>query len=172
MGYESAGGLGVKMARPDQEVIVMVGDGSYMMMNSEIATSVMLGTKLIILVLDNRGFGCIQLLQLACGIPRFNNLLDDCIPAGGQPSSIDFAMHARSMGAHAVHAKDIAELQAAMVQARAASATQVIVIDTTHTRSTDDGGCWWEVAVPEVSHTESVNAAHAAYVQAKTAQRL
>jgi len=172
MGYEIAGGLGVKMARPDKEVIVLVGDGSYMMMNSEIATSVMLGTKLIILVLDNRGFGCIQRLQLACGIPRFNNLLDDCIPAGGQPSSIDFAMHARSMGAHAVHAKDIAELQAAMVQARAASATQVIVIDTTHTRSTDDGGCWWEVAVPEVSHTESVNAAHAAYVQAKTAQRL
>jgi 3D-(3,5/4)-trihydroxycyclohexane-1,2-dione acylhydrolase (decyclizing) len=172
MGYEIAGGLGVKMARPDKEVIVMVGDGSYMMMNSEIATSVMLGTKLIILVLDNRGFGCIQRLQLACGIPRFNNLLDDCIPAGGQPSSIDFAMHARSMGAHAVHAKDIAELKTAMVQARAASTTQVIVIDTTHTRSTDDGGCWWEVAVPEVSQTAGVNTAYAAYVQAKSAQRL
>jgi 3D-(3,5/4)-trihydroxycyclohexane-1,2-dione acylhydrolase (decyclizing) len=81
-------------------------------------------------------------------------------------------MHARSMGAHAVHAKDIAELKAAMVQARAATSTQVIVIDTTHTRSTDDGGCWWEVAVPEVSQTATVNAAHAAYVQAKTAQRL
>jgi 3D-(3,5/4)-trihydroxycyclohexane-1,2-dione acylhydrolase (decyclizing) len=71
-----------------------------------------------------------------------------------------------------VHAKDIAELKAAMVQARAATSTQVIVIDTTHTRSTDDGGCWWEVAVPEVSQTATVNAAHVAYVQAKTAQRL
>jgi 3D-(3,5/4)-trihydroxycyclohexane-1,2-dione acylhydrolase (decyclizing) len=172
MGYEIAGGLGVKMARPDQEVIVMVGDGSYMMMNSEIATSVMLGKKLIIVVLDNRGYGCIQRLQLASGSPRFNNMLDDCIPEGGNPSQIDFAMHARSMGADAVHVANVAELKAAMVTARAATKTQVLVIDTTHTRTTDDGGCWWEVAIPEVSTRTEVNEAHARYTAAKQSQIL
>src|SRR5438034_1152026 len=79
MGYEIAGGLGVKMARPDREVIVIVGDGSYLMLNSEIATSVMLGHKLIVVVLDNRGFGCINRLQQACGGAPFNNLLADCV---------------------------------------------------------------------------------------------
>jgi 3D-(3,5/4)-trihydroxycyclohexane-1,2-dione acylhydrolase (decyclizing) len=172
MGYEIAGGLGVKMARPAQEVIVMVGDGSYMMMNSEIATSVMLGKKLIIVVLDNRGYGCIQRLQLATGNPRFNNMLDDCIPEGGNPSDIDFAMHARSMGAGGVHVANVAELKAAMQAARAATKTQVIVIDTTHTRTTEDGGCWWEVAIPEVSERAEVNAAHLQYMVAKHAQRV
>lgn len=171
MGYEIAGGLGIKMARADQEVIVMVGDGSYMMMNSEIATSVMLGQKLIVVVLDNRGYGCIQRLQLATGSPRFNNMLDDCIPEGGKPSTIDFAMHARSMGAHAVHVANVAELKAAMVAARQATQTQVLVIDTTHSRTTEDGGCWWEVAIPEVSERAEVQAAHAQYLQDKRAQR-
>jgi 3D-(3,5/4)-trihydroxycyclohexane-1,2-dione acylhydrolase (decyclizing) len=171
MGYEIAGGLGVKMARPDQEVIVLVGDGSYLMMNSEIATSVMLGCKLIIVVLDNRGFGCIQRLQLASGGARFNNLLDDCVAHGAQGPVIDFAMHARSLGADSVHAADIDALKLAMRSARAASRTQVIVIDTTHTRTTDDGGCWWEVAIPEVSERAEVRAARAAYVAAKKDQR-
>jgi 3D-(3,5/4)-trihydroxycyclohexane-1,2-dione acylhydrolase (decyclizing) len=172
MGYEIAGGLGVKMARPEQEVIVMVGDGSYMMMNSELATSVLLGKKLIVIVLDNRGYGCIQRLQLVSGSPRFNNMLDDCIPEGGNSSTIDFAMHARSMGADAVHVGSVAELKAAMVQARAATKTQVLVIDTTHTRTTDDGGCWWEVAIPEVSQRPEVDQAHARYVAAKQNQTL
>lgn len=172
MGYEIAGGLGVKMARPEQEVIVMLGDGSYMMMNSEIATSVMLGQKLIIVVLDNRGYGCIQRLQLASGSPRFNNLLDDCVPEGGSLSTIDFAMHARSLGADAVHVSDVAELKTAMARARASKGTQVLVIDTTHTRTTDDGGCWWEVAIPEVSERSEVNEAHARYLSAKQDQRL
>ncbi|MEO8537754.1 MAG: 3D-(3,5/4)-trihydroxycyclohexane-1,2-dione acylhydrolase (decyclizing), partial [Betaproteobacteria bacterium] len=137
MGYEIAGGLGVKMARPLQEVIVMVGDGSYLMMNSEIATSVMLGKKLIVVVLDNRGFGCIQRLQLASGSPHFNNMLDDCVPGTGAPCAIDFAQHARSLGADATHVADIAELKQALRSARKASKTQVIVINTTHTRTTD-----------------------------------
>jgi 3D-(3,5/4)-trihydroxycyclohexane-1,2-dione acylhydrolase (decyclizing) len=172
MGYEIAGGLGVKMARPEQEVIVLVGDGSYMMMNSEIATSVMLGKKIIVVVLDNRGYGCIQRLQLSCGSPSFNNMLIDCVPEGGNPSEIDFAMHARSMGAHAVHVADVTELKSAMIAARAATRTQVIVIDTTHTRTTDDGGCWWEVAIPEVSSRPEVQEAHARYVAAKQDQRI
>ena len=172
MGYEIAGGLGVKMARPDAEVIVMVGDGSYMMMNSEIATSVMLGRKLIVVVLDNRGYGCIQRLQIATGGERFNNLLEDCVPEGGHDLRIDFAAHAASMGAEAVHVDGIAALQVAMQRARTATRTQVIVIATTHTRSTDDGGCWWEVAVPETSQRREVDDARARYLAAKQDQRL
>ena len=171
MGYEIAGGLGVKIARPEREVIVMVGDGSYLMLNSEIATSVMLGRKLIVVVLDNRGYGCIQRLQAACGGASFNNLLDDCVPEGGTDVRIDFAAHAASLGADSMHVPDIAALRAALVRARAATKTQVIVIDTTHTRTTDDGGCWWEVAVPQVSERPAVDAAAADSRDAKRAQR-
>jgi len=172
MGYEVAGALGVKLARPQQEVIVMVGDGSYMMMNSELATSVMLGKKLIVVVLDNRGYGCIQRLQNATGNAAYNNMLDDCIPEGGEPSRIDFAMHGAAMGADSVHVKNVAELKAAMARARAATRSQVLVIDTTHTRTTAEGGCWWEVGVPEVSERSGVTTAHAAMAAAKQNQRL
>jgi len=171
MGYEIAGGLGVKMARAQQEVIVMVGDGSYLMMNSELATSVMLGRKLIVVVLDNRGYGCIQRLQLASGSPRFNNMLDDCVDNGGELPAIDFAMHARSLGADAVHVDDLAQLAEALLAARAARKTQVIVINTTHTRTTEDGGCWWDVAIPEVSQRSEVQAAFAAYTAARKDQK-
>ncbi len=171
MGYEIAGGLGVKLARPQQEVIVMVGDGSYLMLNAEIATSVLLGLKLIIVVLDNRGFGCIQRLQLASGSPRFNNMLDDCAAPGRDAPPIDFAQHARSLGAQAVHVADLTELRSALAAARAASSTQVLVIDTTHERTTEDGGCWWEVGIPEVSARVEVQAARAAYEQAKRGQQ-
>ncbi|MEO8857452.1 MAG: 3D-(3,5/4)-trihydroxycyclohexane-1,2-dione acylhydrolase (decyclizing) [Burkholderiaceae bacterium] len=172
MGYEIAGGLGVKMARPEQEVIVMVGDGSYLMLNSEIATSVMLGRKLIVVVLDNRGFGCIQRLQTASGGAPFNNMLDDCVAENGSLPVIDFALHARSLGADAVQVADIGALRDAMQKARAATRTQVIVIATTHMRSTDDGGWWWEVAIPEVSERAQVRGARTAYIAAKTAQRV
>jgi 3D-(3,5/4)-trihydroxycyclohexane-1,2-dione acylhydrolase (decyclizing) len=161
----------VKIARPEREVIVMVGDGSYLMLNSEIATSVMLGRKLIVVVLDNRGYGCIQRLQAACGGASFNNLLDDCVAEGGADVRIDFAAHAAALGADSVHVPDIVALRAAMARARAATKTQVIVIDTTHARTTDDGGCWWEVAVPGVSDRPAVDAAAAASREAKRAQR-
>jgi 3D-(3,5/4)-trihydroxycyclohexane-1,2-dione acylhydrolase (decyclizing) len=161
MGYEIAAGLGVKMARPDKEVIVMVGDGSYMMMNSEIATSVMLGLKLIIVVQDNRGFGCISRLQVGSGNAAFNNLLPDCRSANGQDVPIDFAGHARSMGAEAVHVPDLEGLSQAMQRARKATTTQVIVIDTTHTRATELENAWWEFGVPEVSERPAVREAHA-----------
>jgi 3D-(3,5/4)-trihydroxycyclohexane-1,2-dione acylhydrolase (decyclizing) len=166
MGYEIAGGLGVKLARPDREVIVMVGDGSYLMLNSEIATSVMLGLKLVVVVLDNRGFGCIQRLQLASGSERHNNLLEDC----GADVRVDFAAHAASLGAQSAHVRDVAELKAAMQRARTATTTQVIVIDTSPWRSTEDGGCWWEVAIPEVSPRAEVNAARERYETAKKGQ--
>ncbi|MGD0721269.1 MAG: 3D-(3,5/4)-trihydroxycyclohexane-1,2-dione acylhydrolase (decyclizing) [Roseiarcus sp.] len=170
MGYEIAGALGVKMAQPDREVIVSVGDGSYLMMNSEIATSVMLGFKLIIVVNDNRGFACINRLQRATGGESFNNLLRDArhetLPA------IDFVAHARSLGAEAVKVKSIDELEAAIASARRATATQVIVIDTDPMAITDAGGAWWDVAVPEVSTRASVVAARENYDKARVAQRI
>jgi 3D-(3,5/4)-trihydroxycyclohexane-1,2-dione acylhydrolase (decyclizing) len=172
MGYEVAGGLGAKMARPDAEVIVIVGDGSYMMLNAELATSVMLGHKIIVVLLDNRGYGCIERLQIATGNASFNNMLDDCVPEGGARSTIDFAMNARSMGAHAVHVKSVAELKTAMVAARAATSTQMIVIDTTHARTTAEGGAWWQVGIPETSERPGVREAHARGREAQTRQRV
>ncbi|MDE1183776.1 3D-(3,5/4)-trihydroxycyclohexane-1,2-dione acylhydrolase (decyclizing) [Paraburkholderia sp.] len=163
MGYEIAGGLGAKLARPERDVIVMVGDGSYLMMNSEIATSVMLGAKLIVVVLDNRGYGCINRLQQACGGAPFNNMFEDCAQGPLGAPSIDFAMHARALGAHAEHVANVGELDAALQRARAADRTYVISIDTDAARTTDDGGWWWEVAVPEVSSRTAVNDARAAY---------
>ncbi|HVK32759.1 MAG TPA: 3D-(3,5/4)-trihydroxycyclohexane-1,2-dione acylhydrolase (decyclizing) [Burkholderiaceae bacterium] len=171
MGYEIAGGLGVKLARPECEVVVMVGDGSYLMLNSEIATSVMLGLKLIVVVLDNRGFGCIQRLQLASGSERHNNLLEDSVRVGGRDVKVDFAAHAASLGAQSVHVQSVTELKAAMQRARAASTTQVIVIDTTPWRTTDDGGAWWEVAIPEVSPRAEVRQAREQYEAGKRKQR-
>src|SRR3546814_16383570 len=112
MGYEMAGGLGLKLARPAAEVVVMVGDGSYLMLNSEIATSVMLGLKLIVVVLDNRGFGCFDRLQQATGGESFNNLL-----AEGAPR-IDFTAHAASLRAAAAQVASVAELAAAVARAR------------------------------------------------------
>jgi 3D-(3,5/4)-trihydroxycyclohexane-1,2-dione acylhydrolase (decyclizing) len=171
MGYEIAGGLGVKMAKPEREVIVMLGDGSYLMLNAEIATSVMLGLKLIIVVLDNRGFGCINRLQQACGGAPFNNMLDDCLQGVDGAPAIDFAAHARAMGAHAEHVHGIGELEQALVRARAATHTYLIAIDTDHRRTTEAGGAWWEVAVPEVSDRDAVRAARRDYETAKQRQQ-
>jgi 3D-(3,5/4)-trihydroxycyclohexane-1,2-dione acylhydrolase (decyclizing) len=170
MGYEIAGGLGVKMARPDAEVIVMVGDGSYLMMNSEIATSVMLGMKLIIVVLDNRGYGCINRLQQACGVAPFNNMFDDCLQGDAGAPRVDFAMHARSLGAAAENVSTIAQLEQALARARSALSTYVVCIATDPARTTSEGGCWWEVAVPEVSELEAVRAARALYIENKKGQ--
>lgn len=168
MGYEIAGGLGVKMAHPDREVVVMVGDGSYMMMNSELATSVMLGLKLIVVVLDNRGYGCINRLQRATGGESFNNLLDDARHVN--PSAIDFAAHAGSLGAHAVKVDGVAGLEAALAEARAADRTSVIVMDTDPMIATPEGGAWWDVAVPEVSARPQVAEARANYEAALAAR--
>lgn len=169
MGYEIAGGLGVKMACPDREVVVMVGDGSYMMMNSELATSVMLGHKIITVILDNRGFGCINRLQMATGGESFNNLLDTARHV--VPSAIDFAAHAGAMGAIAEKVSSITELEDAMVRAKEADRSYVIVIDTDPLPSTEAGGHWWDVAVPAVSVRPSVNEARKNYEAALKKQR-
>ena len=171
MGYEIAGGLGVKMAKPEREVIVMLGDGSYLMLNSEIATSVMLGLKLIIILLDNRGFGCINRLQQECGGAPFNNMWDDCVQGPDGAPAIDFAAHSRALGAEAEHVRGIDQFEQALARARAAKRTYLIAIDTDPRRTTEAGGCWWEVAVPEVSARASVRQARRKYEIAKQQQR-
>jgi len=165
MGYEIAGGLGVKLALPDREVFVMVGDGSYLMMNSEIATSVAMHQKLVIVVLDNRGFGCINRLQQAVGGSSFNNLL------GPEAPAIDFAAHARSLGAHAEQVKTIPDLEGALERARRGDRTSVVVIETDPARPFTGGGAWWDVPVPEVSARPEVRAARQSYDQARRRQR-
>ncbi len=161
MGYEIAGGIGIKMAQPERDVIVMVGDGTYMMANSELATAVMMGIKLTLIVTDNRGFGCINRLQMGTGGEEFNNLLDHARHA--TPSAIDFVQHTASMGAKSEKVSNISDLETALRRAQQADGTTAIVIDTDPYPSTEAGGCWWEVAVPEVSPRKSVNEARAKY---------
>lgn len=161
MGYEIAAGLGVKLAEPERDVYVMVGDGSYLMMNSELATSVALGAKIIVILLNNGGFGCINRLQQAAGIAPFNNLFADTVH--DVLPDIDFAAHAASLGAKAEKVGSIAELEAALDRAHVATRSYVIVIDTDPAITTPAGGAWWDVAVPEVSSIAKVTAARVTY---------
>ncbi|TCU36470.1 3D-(3,5/4)-trihydroxycyclohexane-1,2-dione acylhydrolase (decyclizing) [Rhizobium azibense] len=169
MGYEIAGGLGAKMANPDKEVFVLVGDGSYMMLNSELATSVMMGVKVNVVLLDNRGYGCINRLQMETGGANFNNLLKDSYHQ--VTPEIDFRAHAESMGAIAVKVSSIAELERAIADSKKNDRTSVFVIDTDPLITTQAGGHWWDVAVPEVSPREQVNKARKSYVEARKHQR-
>ena len=160
MGYEIAGGLGVKMAQPLRDVYVLVGDGSYLMLNSELATSVALGYRLVVVVLNNRGFGCINRLQRATGGAAFNTLWEDSTHT--VLPDIDFVAHAASLGAVAEKAGSIEALEQALRRAQQSERTHVIVIDTDPALSTAAGGAWWDVAIPEVSSRAEVDAARAA----------
>jgi 3D-(3,5/4)-trihydroxycyclohexane-1,2-dione acylhydrolase (decyclizing) len=168
MGYEIAGALGIKMARPEADVVCMVGDGSYMMANSELATAVMMGIPFTVVITDNRGYGCINRLQKHTGGAPFNNLLDDAYHVN--PSAIDFVAHAASMGARAVKAASVAELEAKITELRGGGVPSVIVIDTDPGPSTAAGGTWWEVGVPEVSVRPEVRAARAKFEEMKAKQ--
>ncbi len=170
MGYEIAAGLGIKMAHPNSDVVVAIGDGSYMMANSELATSVMLGHKIILVILDNRGFGCINRLQISCGNKPFNNLLDDTLH--DKASNINFVKHAESLGAAAEKVISLDQLGKAMTRAIAANISYVIVIDTDPMISTKIGGAWWDVAVPEISENKNIRAMRNKYEQARNKQRL
>jgi 3D-(3,5/4)-trihydroxycyclohexane-1,2-dione acylhydrolase (decyclizing) len=139
-------------------VFVLVGDGSYLMLNSEIATAVRLGVKLTIVLLDNGGFGCIERLQQATGNASFNNLL------GGASGGPDFAAHARALGAEAVKVPDLAALAQELTHSRAQQHTTVLVIETDPAASTAAGGCWWDVPVPAVSARAEVRAAREHYL--------
>ncbi|OJY65336.1 MAG: 3D-(3,5/4)-trihydroxycyclohexane-1,2-dione acylhydrolase (decyclizing) [Rhodospirillales bacterium 70-18] len=161
MGYEVAGGLGVKLAMPEREVVVLLGDGSWLMMHAELASAVMLGLKLVVVLLDNGGFGCIDRLQRATGGARFNNLLADARQAA--PPAFDFAAQAAGLGAIALTVTGTAELEAALATALAATRSTVIVLRTDPATGTAAGGHWWDVAVPEVSARPAVRAARAEY---------
>ena len=172
MGYEVAGAMGLKLAAPHRDVVCFVGDGSYMMANSELATAVMRKVPFTVVLTDNRGYGCINRLQRGTGGEPFNNLYKDCnIEQGPQ---IDFVAHAASMGAHAVKAKDIADLEAHLAAAKGRDIPTVIVIDTDpmHGPGEAGGGSWWDVAVPEVSTSDKVAKARASYVEGMKRQNL
>ncbi len=169
MGYEIAGAMGIKMAEPERDVLCFTGDGTYMMANSEMATAAMMGVSFTVIVTDNRGFGCINRLQMGTGGAEFNNLLKDAVHE--TPSAIDFAAHAASMGATSVKVSSISELEEALSKRGDIAGPYVIVIDTDPYPSTPHGGSWWEVGVPEVSVRSEVNDAWEAYRQGKATQK-
>ncbi|TCA24442.1 3D-(3,5/4)-trihydroxycyclohexane-1,2-dione acylhydrolase (decyclizing) [Rhizobium leguminosarum bv. viciae] len=169
MGYEVAGAMGIKLARPDKDVICFVGDGSYMMANSELATAVMRRVPFTVVLTDNRGYGCINRLQIECGGAEFNNMYKDC-NVDIQPE-IDFVAHAASMGAHAEKIGSIAELEARIAAARERNIPSVLVIDTDSVPGTDAGGHWWDVAVPQVGGPERLEQARARYNENAANQR-
>ncbi len=172
MGYEIAGAMGLKLARPERDVICFVGDGSYMMANSELATAVMRKVPFTVVLTDNRGYGCINRLQRGTGGEAFNNLYQDCNIE--QQPEIDFVAHAGSMGAFSVKAKDIADLEVQIGAARGRDIPTVIVIDTDPTDGPGfgDAGHWWDVAVPEVGTTEKLKEAYARYLESAAKQNI
>jgi len=169
MGYEIAGGLGVKMAAPDREVYVMVGDGSYLMMNSEIVTSIQEGYKLNIVLLDNHGFSSIKGLSMAVGSGGFGTEYRFRDPETGQLDGevlpLDFAANARGLGAHAIRASNRDELQAALEESRKQERTTVIVVEVDIDARVPAYESWWDVPVAEVSEMEGVRRARAEYEQ-------
>lgn len=169
MGYEIAGAMGIKLARPEADVICFIGDGSYMMANSELATAVMRRVPFITVLTDNRGYGCINRLQMGTGGAEFNNLYASS-RVETQPQ-IDFVAHAGAMGAHAEKASGIADLEAKITAARGRDIPSVIVLDTDPYPGTGAGGFWWDVAVPEVSDRAEIRKARATYEQNTKAQR-
>ena len=175
MGYEIAGGWGARIAQaeaePEQDTIVFVGDGSYLLMNSDIYSSVLTQKKLIVLVLDNGGFAVINKLQNNTGQASFNNLIADC-PTVPAPFAVDFEAHARAMGAHAETVANPAELGAAFQRAKAATKTSVIVMQVDAFEGwTTQGHAWWEIGTAEVSANARVIEKHAEIEAGRAAQR-
>ena len=169
MGYEIAGGWGAAMADPSRDVFVMVGDGSYMMMNSDIYSSVLAGHKMIVLVCDNGGFGVINRLQNGKGGASFNNLLKDSKVKEAFP--VDFIRHAESMGALARRADTLDQLRDALKWAKSNDRTTVISI-VTDAFAWTPGDAWWDVGVPQVSEREEVQAARKDQEKGRTKQRI
>ena len=175
MGYEIAGGWGARIAQsekePDQDTIVFCGDGSYLLMNSDIYSSVLTQKKMIVLVLDNGGFAVINKLQNNTGNESFNNLIADA-PTVPDAFAVDFAAHAASMGANAVRVDNPSELAEAFKAAKAADKTSVIVMNVdAYDGWTTEGHTWWEVGTPEVSNSASVRDAHTEWEATRSKQR-
>jgi 3D-(3,5/4)-trihydroxycyclohexane-1,2-dione acylhydrolase (decyclizing) len=173
MGYEIAGGLGVKMARPDREVYVVVGDGSYLMMAQEIVTSLQENYKLNILLLDNHGFSSIGSLSQSCGNEgmgtQYRYFTDGRYQ--GEHLPVDFAANAASLGAQAVAPRTLEELKAALVAMRKQARTSVIVIETSYDHKVPGYESWWDVPIAEVSDSLAVKAARKSYEEARKKER-
>ncbi len=175
MGYEIAGGLGVKMAAPDREVYVMVGDGSYLMLHTEIVTSIQEGYKLTIVLVDNSGFQCIRGLQMSAGSPAFGNELrfrdSGTGRLDGPPVPIDFVKNAESLGAAAYYAMDEGQLRDALNRAKDEARTTLIHVPVDANARVPSYESWWDVPVAEVSTQAGVQDALDRYREAKTHQR-
>ena len=174
MGYEIAGGLGVKLAAPDREVFVLVGDGSYLMMAQELVTAVQEGVKIIVVLVDNSGFGSIGALSESIGNGRFGTEYRARNPRTGQldgePLMIDLAANAASLGADVLRASDADELRSALHKAAASGRTTVVHIRTDPLVPAPSSQAWWDVPVAEVSALEPTRSARRAYEQAKCQQ--
>ena len=175
MGYEIAGGWGARIAQaqrePERDTIVFTGDGSYLLMNSDIYSSVLTQKKLIILVLDNGGFAVINKLQNNTGNESFNNLIADT-PTATHQVGVDFEAHAAAMGANAETVSNPAELGEAFKRAKAADKTSVIVMKVDPYEGwTTEGHTWWEVGTPEVSDSTKVRDAHTDWESSRSKQR-
>ena len=169
MGYEIAAGWGAAMADPTRTPIVMIGDGTYMMMNSDIYSSVLAGHKMIIIVCDNGGYAVINRLQNAKGGASFNNLIRDCRVK--EPFSVDFAKHAEAMGALTRHVESLADLGQALDWAKTTDRTTVITI-VSDAFTWTPGDAWWDVGVPQVSGRDEVIEASKAQLDGRKRQRV
>jgi 3D-(3,5/4)-trihydroxycyclohexane-1,2-dione acylhydrolase (decyclizing) len=174
MGYEIPGGLGAKMADPSREVYVFIGDGTYLMMPTEIVTSVQQGIKIIIVLVDNKGFGSIGSLSRSLGMGGFGTTTHTRSASGqldGELFQVDYGANARSLGAHALHATTLPQFKDALEQAKSFDRTTVIVVETDPDAKVPGYESWWDVAVPEVSTMESVREARARYEEARKRER-
>jgi 3D-(3,5/4)-trihydroxycyclohexane-1,2-dione acylhydrolase (decyclizing) len=175
MGYEIAGGLGAKMADPDRDIYVMCGDGSYLMLHTEIVTSIQEGYKLIIVLVDNGGFQCIRGLQMSAGSPHFGNELRFRDPQTGRLEGdfvpVDFAKNAESLGAVAIRTLNEAELRVALEQAKTTDRTTLIYVPVQKDARVPGFESWWDVPVAQVSGEEGVRKAYAAYQRNLEKQR-
>jgi len=173
MGYEIAGGLGIKLATPDRDVYVMVGDASYLMMHTEIVTAVQEGIKLIIVLIDNHGYASIGGLSKSVGSDGFGTKYRYRTESGhldGETLPIDFAANAASLGAEVIRANNRDELADALLKAQKASVTTCIVVETDRRQRVPGYESWWDVAVAEISESEAVKEARNRFEQAKQKQ--
>jgi 3D-(3,5/4)-trihydroxycyclohexane-1,2-dione acylhydrolase (decyclizing) len=175
MGYEIAGGLGVKLAAPDREVFVLVGDGSYLMMAQELVTALQEGVKLVVVLVQNHGFASIGALSESVGSGRFGTRYRYRDPAtgglDGEVLPVDLAANAASLGAHVVRAETVAELEAALREAQASPTTTVVHVETDPLVPSPSSEAWWDVPVAETAALASTRDARAAYEQGKRSQR-
>ncbi len=175
MGYEIAGALGVKLARPEREVYAFLGDGSYLMLHTEIVTAVQEGLKLTVVLADNHGYGCIQGLQRGCGGRSFGNEFRHRTGARGRlegaPLAIDFVRNATSLGATARAASTLPELRAALAEARSAPKGVFLIHATVPAEVRLPGYAWWDVPVSATSRVRTVKTMSRAYEKARRRQR-